>query len=268
VLLEWALYLTTPAPLRHRRLGHVRESVSLLARSRRCREAWAPHRAQSRAVILEALADLPQRRTAIVLGSGLLDDVPLRALAAAFERVRLVDTVHPWPARFLARRYSHVEQVTADLSGTRGLLSGGEDRVTDKDLAEICSAPELDFVVSANLAPQLPILPIDWCESRGLTVPEDLGRRIVEAHLDGLARLSARVCLITDTLEREENRAGDETDRLDLMHGSTLPTPDIVWDWELAPFGEAERHRRLVHRVVAFRNWGLASRARMPRDAS
>ncbi|GJE44613.1 hypothetical protein F6X53_29755 [Methylobacterium soli] len=40
-----------------------------------------------------------------------------------------------------------------------------------------------------------------------------------------------------------------------------------AWDWELAPFGEAERHRRLIHRLVAFRDWG-AARARRPRPGS
>ncbi|KAB1071021.1 hypothetical protein [Methylobacterium planeticum] len=264
MLLELALYLTMSAPLRHRLLGHVRESVSLLARSRRCRAAWEPHKRRARAAIIAAFADLPRRRTAIVLGSGLLDDVPLRELAAAFDRVRLVDTVHPWTARLETRRYPQVDHVTADISGTRLLLGGGEDMITDADLTGICSGPDVDFVVSANLLSQLPILPIDWFEARGRPVPLHLGRRIVETHLCALARLPARVCLITDTLEREDDRAGRETDRLDLMHGAVLPIPDALWDWELAPFGEAGRDRRILHRVAAFRDWGSAFRTLTP----
>jgi hypothetical protein len=40
------------------------------------------------------MAGLRQKRTAVVLGSGLLRDVPIRELAAAFDTVVLIDLVH------------------------------------------------------------------------------------------------------------------------------------------------------------------------------
>lgn len=254
MLLEWALYLGTPAPRNLRRLGYLRESVSLLSRSRRCRAAWAPHLSAAQAVVREAFADL-RRGRAVVLGSGLLDDVPLAELAAAFERVLLVDAVHPWPARLRARRYGNVALATADLTGTEDWLLGHGPVAADP-LAALCEGA--DFVVSANLLSQLPILPIDRFESRGLPVPDGLGARIVTDHLAALDRLKARVCLIADVMEREEDRGGAVTDRLDLMHGVTLPETAHAWDWELAPFGEAARHRRLIHRVHAYPDWAAA----------
>lgn len=263
MLLEWAHYLSTPAPWAHRRLGYLRESVSLLSRSRRCRRAWAPHLEASRALIGEAIADVPLRRSAIVLGSGLLDDVPLRGLAEAFDSVLLVDAVHPWPSRLQARRHANVRLMTADLSGSAELLLGRSADLLDP-LPVLCAGGDVDLVISANLLSQLPILPLDRLASRaGQRLPNpplDLGRRIVEAHLDALAGLSARVCLITDVEQIETDRDGRITDRLDLLHGVSLPAPDRAWDWDLAPFGEAERDRRLVHRVQAYRNW-------RPRDA-
>lgn len=113
-----------PAPLDHRRVGCVSDSVRLASRSRRCRAAWAPHLAATREAILASAATAGRRRTAIVLGSGLLDDVPLAELAAGFERVVLVDAVHPWSARRSARRFSNVERLTADLSGSFAFLLG------------------------------------------------------------------------------------------------------------------------------------------------
>lgn len=255
MLLEIAHYLTTPAPRALRRLGHVRESVSLMARSRRCRKAWAPHLAASRAVVAESIADLPRARIAVVLGSGLLDDVPLRALAERFDEVRLVDAVHPWPTRLAVRRLRNVRLVHAELSGALGVIEGRADHVSDP-LANLCGGAEVDFVLSANLTSQLPILPIDHFESRGGKPPEGLGREIVSGHLKGLARLSARTCLILDTDEREIDRDGRVVERIDLLHGLALPEPDRRWDWELAPFGEAFRDRRIAHAVHAYRDWG------------
>jgi hypothetical protein len=254
MLLEWAHYLTLPAPRMHRRLGYVRESVSLMSRSRRCRKAWRPHLDAARAVIAQSFADLPQRRTALVLGSGLLDDVPLAALASAFEAVLLVDAVHPWATRREVRAHANVRLATADLSGSADWLLGRADDLRDP-LPAIAQGQSIDLVISANLLSQLPILPIAWCEERRRTVPPDLGQRIVASHLAGLSRLRTRICLVTDVEQVELDRDGEVVDRIDLLHGAQLPPPDRTWDWELAPFGEAGRHTRLVHRVRAYRDW-------------
>ena len=249
MLVEWVLSLANPAPLRLRRLGYVRQSGLLHARSRRCRAAWAPHLALARTVLTEAAAATRRRGLAVVLGSGLLDDVPLDALAEAFARVRLVDAVHPWPSRLAVRRHADVALVTAEISA--GLA--------DPALAAACDGA--DLVVSANLLSQLPIVPADAHEARGREPPPHLGSQIVEAHLRALDVLSTRaerVCLITDTEQREEDRAGRITDTLDLLHGVRLPLPDSAWDWEIAPFGEADRHHRLIHRVHAYADWTAA----------
>lgn len=254
--------VATPAPLDHRRVGCVSDSVRLASRSRRCRAAWAPHLAATREAILASAATAGRRRTAIVLGSGLLDDVPLAELAARFERVVLVDAVHPWPARRSARRFSNVERLTADLSGSFALLLGRAETL-QPGLPPICAAPEVDFVASVNLLSQLPIRPVERLENAsrplGAWRPEDgerFGRALVDAHLAELAALAARVCLVTDLDERALDRLGREVLRLDLLYGARLGPPDRAWDWELVPFGEGERGRRLMHRVVAHRDWG------------
>ncbi|KQP30196.1 hypothetical protein ASF27_04425 [Methylobacterium sp. Leaf102] len=241
MLVDLFHYLTTPAPWSHRRRGYLRESVLLLSRSRRCRTAWEPHLTRARAVIMRACEGLPRYRTVVVLGSGLLDDVPLDHLARRFTHIRLVDAVHPWPTRWTVRHRPDVTLVTADLTRPGAVPDHG-------------GGPEIDLVISANLLSQLPILPVN---GSGGADPQ-LGGRIVRAHLDGLSRLAARVCLVTDVLQTEEDRDGRVTDRLDLLHGVPVPTPDAVWTWDLAPFGEAARHRRLVHRVHGYADWHAA----------
>lgn len=245
MFLDLALWLATPAPWRHRRLGYVRESVLLSARARRCRRAWAPHAARARAAVLVACADLARRREVVVLGSGPLADVPLAELAVAFERVVLVDAVHPLSARRVARRFPQVRLVAADLTGA------------GDPVGALCRGA--DLTVSANLLTQLPVVPVDRHETRGLPLPERLGAEIVAGHLAALGRLAGRVCLVTDTEQREEDRGGRVTGRLDLLFGVALPPPPLSWDWELAPFGEAARHRRLVHSVRAYPDWAAAA---------
>ncbi|MFH6786029.1 MULTISPECIES: hypothetical protein [Methylobacterium] len=256
MLVDLAHWLVLPAPLSLRRLGYVGESVRLASRSRRCRAAWAPHLAAAKGTVRAAMEGLDRRDTAVVLGSGLLDDVPIDDLARAFRRVVLVDAVHPWRARWRARGRANVTRLTHDLSGTEGLLLGRRDAL-EPVLPALCR--EADLVVSANLLSQLPILPVARLEAAGRlgswTDAEAFGRRIVAAHLDALAELPARICLVTDRDETEEDRDGRVIERLDLLYGVDPGPAPRGWDWVLAPFGEASRETRLVHRVAAWPDW-------------
>lgn len=253
MLIEGFHYLTTPVPRAQRSLGYLRESILLMSRSRRCRAAWANHLDAARSAIRLSCADLVRRRTAVILGSGLLDDVPLDDLARCFERVILVDMVHLRPARRAARRYANVTLQVSDLSGCADWLRGEGERCADP--VSQFDRDDIDFVVSANCLSQLPILPLDWFESRNRPPPVELGRSIVARHLEGLSRLRARVCLVADTEQVTDNREGHVVERFDLLHGIHLPDPDRSWIWEIAPFGEAGRHRRERHRVRAYFDW-------------
>ena len=248
MLVAWALSLFNPAPMRLRRLGYVRQSGLLHARSRRCRAAWAPHLERARGVVAAGAPAAGRRGRAGGRGAGRRAGGPGGRRGGRGGKGGLLDTVHPWPTRLVARHHPNVALVTAEISSG---LAG--------DWAGLCA--DADLIVSANLLSQIPIVPMDAYEARGRAAPPDLGRHMIETHLaalDALARTAERVCLITDTVQHEEDRDGRMTDRLDLMFGVTLPPPDAAWDWEIAPFGEIGRRHRLIHRVHAYPNWRSA----------
>lgn len=123
---EWAL---TPAPGPARQLGYLAESIALEARWRRCRRAWASHLENSRRAVMDAAASCPRRRLVAILGSGPLLDVPLASLARTFDRVLLVDIVHPWRARGAARRFDNVFLAQADIAGVSAALARDPGRI-------------------------------------------------------------------------------------------------------------------------------------------
>lgn len=94
MILEALQYAATRAVTPKEFRPHIRYSVNLWARANRCAEAWAEHENNSRQFVLQSAGKLKQRRTAVVLGSGLLRDVPYDALVAMFDTVVLVDLVH------------------------------------------------------------------------------------------------------------------------------------------------------------------------------
>jgi len=259
MLPEIMLYVSARTRPELARLGLRGDAVALWSRATRCRSAWAPHEARCHATIRAAIADLDRPHTALVLGSGLVHDVPLDDLVERFQRVVLVDAVHLWPARRRAR-HPKVELVTADLSGVAAWLAGKTDRRIDP-LASFRDDARIDLVVSANMLSQLPMAVETWRERRPGRldgVPIDIARRIVAWHLEDLAGLRGRVCLLTDVRHREIGRDGKVIDETDLLDGETLPEPDEAWDWEVAPRGEVSRAATHIHRVHAFHDFARA----------
>ncbi len=228
----------------------IKYSVNLWARANRCGKTWAEHEQNSKRFILSTAGKLKQRRTAVVLGSGLLRDVPWQQLAAAFDTVVLVDLVHLASVRtkLYARKYRNVVLNSRDLSGYDELKAGGEL----EPLSFLRMVPYLDLVVSANLLSQIGTGARHRMEKElsGL-VPGDTLPRLIKAHVDGLAGLPCKVCLVTDTAFDIIDRNGKLHQHQDLLHGVEVPKIAHRWDWPVAPFGEESRDYQIIHRVVA-----------------
>lgn len=238
-LFQW---LTTPCSPAARRFGYLREAIGIDARYRRHPDAWAPHLEASRQVILRAMAGCARRRCAVVLGSGLLLDVPLAELAGGFNRVELVDMVHLRGARRIAARHPNVSLREADVTGRLAGLSVDDGIPPSGDPPTL--PEDADLVISANLLSQLPELPCAWL-ARRKDLPEAargaIARDIIAAHVDWLATLPVVACLVSETERRYVARDSTVLRGWDALYGARLPPPDAVWSWDIAPVGEAAR---------------------------
>jgi hypothetical protein len=230
--------------------GHrpfIRSSINLWARANRCRTAWAEHERQTKAAILTAAEGCRQRRTVVVLGSGLLRDVPVTELSRLFDTVVLVDLVHLASVRswLTVKRLKNVRLIERNLSGLDALLAGE----SLEPLAVLRQVPYLDLVISANLLSQIGI-----GASRRLDGHADkdaLLRQVIGAHVEGLAQIPADTCLVTDISYTVIDRSGGRHETVDLMHGADLGDIRAAWDWPVIPFGEESRDYQILHHVIA-----------------
>ncbi len=267
MILEALEWLATPCPRPLRDMGYLSELIAIGARHRRCRAAWADHLSRSRQAILDAAAQAPNRRKAIVLGSGRLLDVPLAALAAQFESVTLVDAVHPLAARWQARRQANVTLVTRDVTGIIDALHRwrpGEPLPVPRSL-DMIHAPDVDLVVSLNLLSQLGVLPSEWIEKRagpaGHASAEALSAALTRTHLDDLARCAGRVCLIGDVEWWRASADGTVAERSSSIDGIEAPTALAEWIWPMAPAPEADPLLSEFRRVIVARDPGKSAQA-------
>lgn len=260
MILELFEYLTTPCSWTARKLGYLNGQLGIKVRHRQCRRAWKDHLERTKQVIRTAVLDCPQCRKAVVLGSGLLLDVPLADLAASFEEVILVDVVHPLSVYLTALKYRNVKLVRMDVTATAAALAEAA-KDPRKPLPHavpqmFCDDPRVDYVVSVNLLSQLPYVPAYYLEkrSRPEAEVEAYGRDLIESHLDYLRRLPGVVTLITDVEKLKVDPAGEVVERFDILYGATVTGTTQEWTWEHVPLKHLSPDFAYHRRVCAVGN--------------
>lgn len=225
----------------------IRSSVNLWARANRCAKDWAEHETRTKAAILARAQACRQQRTAVVLGSGLLRDVPVVELARLFDTVVLVDLVHLASVRcwIVMKGLKNVRLIERDLCGLDAALAGQ----ALEPLSFLRQVPYLDLVVSTNLLSQIGIGATRRLE--GHPASNDIVPQVISAHMEGLAQVPAATCLVTDISYTVVDRSGARHETVDLMHGVDLGPGLGEWDWPVIPFGEESRDYRILHHVIA-----------------
>jgi hypothetical protein len=238
--------------------GHLTELVGIWSRHRRQRQAWAGHLAHARALCLSAAEATPPqaRRTAVVYGAGLLNDVPLEQLSSLFRRVVLADMAFLPRTIRLAKALGNVELLCADLTGVLDTLPAPELLAAQAQAPrpDLClGIKDMDFAYSANLLSQLPYAPLATLRQRAPQAPRQhfsaYAASLVRAHLEALAALPCPACLVTDTREIGLANGLARYDD-DLLYGVDPALPGETWRWSLAPRGEAHPDLDIEHQVL------------------
>lgn len=256
-MLRWlrSLFRLTPIHLRH--MGFVREVQGIQKRYRHCKSFWAEHIERCNSLILRSARACERKRKAVILGAGLLHDVPLRELSAEFREVILVDVVHALGSRWRTRRFANVTHYLGDVTGClEAVYEAGGDAsapLPESKPTLFLDDPEVDFTVSLNLMSQLPCMPtayLRWLGGRTETVLDAFSRVLIRAHLEYLARLPGRVLLITDVERLTLDLMGRVTEIRDLLFGLKLAHWDEEWTWKLAPAPEVHPSLSYFRKVI------------------
>lgn len=155
--------------------------------------------------MLNAVSQCKKKNLVVILGSGILSDIPLEDLSAEFDQVELVDVIHLNATRKAVKAFANVGLKTRDITGIAEDLyihvqTGGMGPIA----APSATFPLLegaDLVISANVFSQLPLCLLETARN-GLGWKSanlvDFARGILQAHLTALENLSSTVCMITE----------------------------------------------------------------------
>ena len=253
-----------------RELEFDRASLEVEARYKRCASHWAEHLKRTRAVILRAALLTVRRRKAVILGAGLLHDIPLAELSELFEEVCLLDVVHSRSCQTRASLFANVRCVRADVTGTAAHLvqvrkNGGPLQQIEPVL--FGDDARLDLTVSVNLLSQLGCAPAAFlAASHAPEAIRSFQRHLVEAHLAYLRRLPGHTALVTDVAWSSRPLRRNDTHpegRREVLHQVPLPPAAETWDWLIAPAPEADPHHDVLAHVAAYPDWKEANRIRV-----
>jgi hypothetical protein len=257
---EFLRYLTTYAPERIRKFGYLKRLIALEFRAQRCAKAWASHQQSTRNFIIKAADLCEQQNTAVIIGSGLLLEVPLKALAERFERVYLVDIFHMPQVRREARRHFNVKLLTGDVTGVFQAMKDNRPpgSHTPAPPARIPHLKDADLIVSCNCLTQLAGPFTDHFEkTRGFSDldSDKVAYQIMEQHAKAIAADATGVGVIITDTDRFALQGDKTVSRTDLLKAYKLPpTPTVIhneeWDWLAAPHPEEHPTHDYVHSVV------------------
>jgi len=254
MILEWLESLKTKSTKSAKDWGYVYQNISLKFRSRRCAKAWQSHNENSKQFIRNQITKF-QPKTVMVIGSGLLLEVPIETLLEATEKVYLVDLVHSREIRKLAKQNPKIELIEKDISCLLGFLKKGMGpfqlkNIPWKQLPE-WGLPKVDLVISANLLSQIPLIISEHISMASETY-EKFARQVRDQHIERLLTQANHVILFADFetryIDRQGNRLKTESYEVNLKSLNF----DREWQWEIAPFGETSKDYRIEMLVKAY----------------
>ena len=250
MLLELFTYLTTPCPPYVRNMGYLREAIGLKCRYKRHPARWQPHLEKTRQFILSAANKCRNHGKVVILGSGLLLDVPIEALSTTFREVVLIDIVCLPEIRKRIKRYNNVKFFPRDVTNIAGTLYQnvlcGRQQIpfATPVLPEIDK--DTDLVISLNVLSQLTVIPRMYTLKKLPGIAKDRidawCRQVIEAHYAFLTSLPCNVCLVADHRYSKHDCNGSITAQGSTLYGMSPPAPDDFWMWDIAPIGEESRH--------------------------
>ena len=238
--------LTTPMSPALRGLGYLDEALDMRRRAGINRAAWQPHLDHTRRFVLSVAEKCRNRNKAVILGSGLLLDVPLAELSAHFSEVVLKDVVCFPEIRKQIRNFANVTFVEHDVTGVAEHLYRNKQHAMNQ-LPEVMPPADDDagLIVSLNILSQLWVVPRAFAARnlRGLAADQvdDWCRQLVASHYEWLCTRPGDVCLIADHAFIKRDHHGTVISRDTTVYGLALPPPDASWAWNIVPPGKDAR---------------------------
>ena len=221
-----------------------KEQTGIFNRYLQEKDNWEEHLYKTKEFIQLELESCKYNSVAI-LGSGWLLDLPMDFLIQKFEKIMLVDIVHPNAIQNKYKKYSNVEFIEFDLSAKFQSILEKNEQETLLDWPF-----QADVVISVNLLSQLVELPQDYMK---LDFDLLLFAEIQSNHIHNLKKCE-KFILISDIIEHQH--LGAEIRDIMLVYCEIpLCMKKKEWTWNFDNSGKYfDKADKVEKTVFAFAN--------------
>ncbi len=266
MITEFLASLLTPAPKWAKGMNFLHEAIAIEARARRCSAAWAPHYQYTKDAIVDSIQACNQHRTVVVVGSGACLDIPLAELATMFEQILLIDIVHPWKSK--KHDWNHVVHITQDITGQMEALYHNPGQLPELYVPDLYHhVPNIDLVLSVNLASQLPISPLKYLKDKTSQAEHELeqfAKNLIVAHFTWLSSFTCGTALICDQTWETLDLDGKLIESHDPLYGLMSQQATREWYWDVEPRHETGNECFRRNRVGYWSNFRFTTPDGLP----
>lgn len=252
-----------PFPARRiiRNMGMVKDQNGIIRRYINEQGAWNGHLNRTRQFI-KGYLEQTKPKSAAILGSGWLLDIPVKYLAEELGKVVFCDLIHPRQIRHKYRNQDNFEFLEIDLTG--GMVTEAYAMAGSKspdiyslkaglNMHKMHLPVEAEVFISVNVLNQLDVLITDYLygrkkiDNRGVTL---LREKIQSDHIQLLRQ--KRGCLVTDCSEIAVDDNNREISRKSLLYAG-FPWDNIKeqWMWEFDTLKTYNSQHKTLREVVA-----------------
>lgn len=250
---EFLLYFREKCSDEAKKFGHLKESIALLQREKRCHKYWSTHLDNCHQVILELTNKLKRKDLLIIMGSGPLHEIPIESLAHLFKKILLIDIVQ---LSSVKKKYSHLNNIhfiEHDISELEKEIK--QTKILKNKIPISFVELKPDMVISANLLSQMPYHFKNFLQkntTHQLESIEEFCYQLSADHFQYLKNFQCPVLIYTD-IETHYKYVNENKIEIDSPYIKfALPEIYKQWDWDIAPAPEISREFSLQMKVASF----------------
>jgi len=242
-------------------MGYINDQQGIFTRYSENRGFWDLHIKNTKEYIINSFKN-KNVKSAAILGSGWLLDLPIKEMLNKFNEIYLFDICHPIPIQKKFKNHPIIKIINFDLTGgiaekifelSKSIKKGSQFSLNDINFPEIKEFTKYDFVVSLNVINQLNIIIEDYIKKYFLCNDEEIkefAKNIQSNHLKYLP--DNKSCVITD-FEEIYIKNNNEYKRENLVYIPLDCYHSIKrWQWHFDMNNNYRKGYNTIFEVIAF----------------
>lgn len=233
---------------------HLRESIALISRRKRNLEKWKFHEARCHEAIINFINENINAKKILILGSGILHEIPIEHSSFDNKEIHLVDVVHLSSVKKRVKNKTNIHFIEHEITETEKTILKNKKLIPVVPKAFVDD--HFDLVISANLLSQLPIHLTNLILKNKIESDKikTFCEEVVDNHIQYLKNFTVPTLIIFDKESIYRNHEGkiiESIKTIDPKEFQKAKNNVGEWVWNIAPIPELSSDYSMELKIVS-----------------